>query len=154
MRSRATRVLDAPEASLLDLLDHVLTKGVMANGDVTLGVAGVDLIYLRLSALLCCDRSRDAAIRRGGAGRGGEEAVEDTSPRRSGNRRCDARAARSRPSPVTDAELRQLRRELERRLNRPGQPHRDRAREAGRSARPRGGTPNQRTCRSRSLSSC
>jgi len=25
----------------------------MANGDVTLGVAGIDLIYLRLSALLC-----------------------------------------------------------------------------------------------------
>ncbi len=25
----------------------------MATGDLTLGVAGVDLIYLRLSALLC-----------------------------------------------------------------------------------------------------
>jgi hypothetical protein len=25
----------------------------MLNGDVTLGVAGVDLVYLRLSALLC-----------------------------------------------------------------------------------------------------
>jgi hypothetical protein len=46
-------VLDAPAASLLDLLDHVLNKGVMATGDVSLGVAGVDLIYLRLSALLC-----------------------------------------------------------------------------------------------------
>ena len=32
---------------------HLLNKGVMANGDVTLGVAGIDLIYLRLSALLC-----------------------------------------------------------------------------------------------------
>ena len=46
-------VLDSREASLLDVLDHVLTKGVMATGDVTLGVAGIDLIYLRLSALLC-----------------------------------------------------------------------------------------------------
>ena len=46
-------VLDEPETSLLDLLDHVLNKGVMASGDVTLGVAGVDLIYLRLSSLLC-----------------------------------------------------------------------------------------------------
>jgi hypothetical protein len=35
------------------VLDHVLSKGVMATGDVMLGVAGVDLIYLRLSALLC-----------------------------------------------------------------------------------------------------
>jgi hypothetical protein len=49
----AAQVLDAPESTLLDLLDNLLNKGVMANGDVTLGVAGVDLIYLRLSALLC-----------------------------------------------------------------------------------------------------
>lgn len=49
----ADSVLDAPEASLLDVLDHVLNKGVMATGDVTLGVAGIDLIYVRLSALLC-----------------------------------------------------------------------------------------------------
>jgi len=49
----AEQVLDAPESTLLDLLDNLLNKGVMANGDVTLGVAGVDLIYLRLSALLC-----------------------------------------------------------------------------------------------------
>ncbi len=52
-RTLADAVLDVPEASVLDVLDHVLTKGVMATGDVTLGVAGVDLIYLRLSALLC-----------------------------------------------------------------------------------------------------
>lgn len=49
----ADQVLDAPDASLLDVLDHLLNKGVMLNADVTLGVAGVDLIYLRLSSLLC-----------------------------------------------------------------------------------------------------
>lgn len=47
------QVLDSPDSSLVDLLDHVLNKGVVAAGDVTLGVAGVDLVYLRLSALLC-----------------------------------------------------------------------------------------------------
>jgi hypothetical protein len=47
------RVLDAPESTVLDLLDSLLNKGVVANGDITLGVAGIDLIYLRLSALLC-----------------------------------------------------------------------------------------------------
>ena len=47
------QLLDLPETSLLDLLDRVLSKGVMANGDVTIGVAGVDLIYVRLAALLC-----------------------------------------------------------------------------------------------------
>lgn len=51
--SVATQVLEPPESTLLDLLDNLLNKGVMANGDVTLGVAGIDLIYLRLSALLC-----------------------------------------------------------------------------------------------------
>jgi hypothetical protein len=41
------------------------TKGVVATGDVSLGVAGVDLIYLRLSALLCAaDRVMPAAPRR------------------------------------------------------------------------------------------
>ena len=49
----ADRVLEPPQETLLDLLDHLLDKGVMATGDVTLGVAGIDLIYLRLSALLC-----------------------------------------------------------------------------------------------------
>jgi len=31
----AEQVLDIPEASVLDVLDHVLTKGVLASGDVT-----------------------------------------------------------------------------------------------------------------------
>jgi len=49
----ADHILEPPDSTVLDLLDRLLDKGVMANGDVTLGVAGVDLIYLRLSALLC-----------------------------------------------------------------------------------------------------
>lgn len=49
----AAHVLEPPESTLLDLVDSLLNKGVMANGDVTLGVAGVDLIYLRLSSILC-----------------------------------------------------------------------------------------------------
>ena len=46
-------VLEPPETTLLDVVDKLLNKGVLATGDVTLGVAGVDLIYLRLSAVLC-----------------------------------------------------------------------------------------------------
>ena len=49
----AAHVLEAPESTVLELVDSLLNKGVMANGDVTLGVAGVDLIYLRLSTILC-----------------------------------------------------------------------------------------------------
>jgi hypothetical protein len=51
--SAAAQILDAPDSSMLDLLGRLLNKGVMATGDVTLGVAGVDLIFLRVSALLC-----------------------------------------------------------------------------------------------------
>ncbi len=46
-------ILETPQVSVLDLVDELLNKGVMANADLTLGVAGIDLIYLRLSALLC-----------------------------------------------------------------------------------------------------
>jgi hypothetical protein len=41
------------DASLLDLVDNILTKGVVIDAEVVLGLAGVDLVYLRLSALLC-----------------------------------------------------------------------------------------------------
>jgi hypothetical protein len=52
---------NANEASLLDMLDRLLNKGVVLNGDVVLGVAGVDLVYLRLSGLLCAiDRVQPA----------------------------------------------------------------------------------------------
>lgn len=51
-------------ASLLEILDSLLNKGVMATGDVMLGVAGVDLIYLRLSTLLSAvDRVNQPARR-------------------------------------------------------------------------------------------
>ena len=42
-----------PENSLLDLVDNLLNQGVVIHGEVVLGLAGVDLIYLQLSALLC-----------------------------------------------------------------------------------------------------
>ena len=40
------------QSSLLDVVDHVLNRGVVLNGDVVLGVANVDLIYVKLSVLL------------------------------------------------------------------------------------------------------
>ena len=47
------RVLGDEDASLLDIVDNVLNKGVVLSGDVTLALANVDLVYLRLSLLLC-----------------------------------------------------------------------------------------------------
>jgi len=48
----AVELLGADQ-SLLELVDHLLHQGVVLTGDVVLGLAGVDLIYLKLSALLC-----------------------------------------------------------------------------------------------------
>ena len=47
------RILGDSEASLLDVVDNVLNKGVVLTGDVTIGLAQVDLVYARLSLLLC-----------------------------------------------------------------------------------------------------
>lgn len=49
----AVRVLGDDEATLLDIVDNVLTKGVVLSGDITIGLAHVDLVYARLSVLLC-----------------------------------------------------------------------------------------------------
>jgi len=50
---QAMEILEGADQSLLDVIDHVLNKGVAVSGEAILGVAGVDLVYLRLSALLC-----------------------------------------------------------------------------------------------------
>jgi hypothetical protein len=42
----------AHEVALLELVDRVLNKGVVLSGDITLSVAGVDLVYVGLRVLL------------------------------------------------------------------------------------------------------
>jgi hypothetical protein len=44
--------LTGDDTSLVDLVDSLLGKGVVVDGEVVLGLAGIDLIYLRLAALL------------------------------------------------------------------------------------------------------
>jgi len=59
------------DASLLDVVDSLLNKGVVLNADVILALADVDLVYLRLSALLCAaDRMSDEALRTARPSRG------------------------------------------------------------------------------------
>jgi hypothetical protein len=45
-------VLGTEDASLLDIVDNVLSKGVVLTGDLTIALAQVDLVYARLSLLL------------------------------------------------------------------------------------------------------
>ena len=46
-------LIGTSDVSLLDTVDHLLNQGVVLSGEVMIGLAGIDLIYLRLSALLC-----------------------------------------------------------------------------------------------------
>lgn len=52
-RAAADRVLGGEDATLLDVVDNALTKGVVLTGEVTLALADVDLVHARLSLLLC-----------------------------------------------------------------------------------------------------
>jgi hypothetical protein len=40
------------EASLLDILDHVLNAGVVIHGSLVISLAGVDLVYVGLNVVL------------------------------------------------------------------------------------------------------
>ena len=53
MEPPTTGIFEHADSSLLELVDHVLNKGVVLSGEVTLGLAGIDLIYVRLLALIC-----------------------------------------------------------------------------------------------------
>ena len=43
---------DTEHVSLCEALDRVINKGVVIVGEVTISVANIDLIYLRLQAIL------------------------------------------------------------------------------------------------------
>ncbi|NUR53842.1 MAG: gas vesicle protein [Acidobacteria bacterium] len=52
-RRRIADVVDADEATLLEVLDNLLEKGVVLNAELILALANVDLIYVGLSAVVC-----------------------------------------------------------------------------------------------------
>ena len=52
-RPHIAHIFEQPDSSLVDVIDNLLNRGVVLNADVILSLANVDLVYLRLSALLC-----------------------------------------------------------------------------------------------------
>lgn len=46
-------LVEQADSSLLELIDHVLDRGAVIEGELILGLADVDLVYVRLSALVC-----------------------------------------------------------------------------------------------------
>lgn len=45
------------QIALVDLLDRLLGTGVVLSGDITISIAGVDLVEVRLHALIASVRS-------------------------------------------------------------------------------------------------
>jgi hypothetical protein len=52
-KHEVARIIDDGESTLVDVLDSLLNQGVVLTADLVLALADVDLVYLRLSALLC-----------------------------------------------------------------------------------------------------
>jgi gas vesicle structural protein len=50
--SSSSSSLAQQQVTLIELVDRVLNKGVVLTGDITLSVAGVDLVYVGLRVLL------------------------------------------------------------------------------------------------------
>ena len=58
------------DLTLLDLVDHVLNKGVVLTGEATISVAGIDLIYLGLNVVLASVETIEATLRERDAAEG------------------------------------------------------------------------------------
>lgn len=56
--------LDEIELSLLETLDHVLSRGLVIAGEITISVADIDLIFLGLNVLLTSVETANDVIRR------------------------------------------------------------------------------------------
>jgi hypothetical protein len=56
-RTQAATTTGASAVSLVDLLDRLLGTGVVLAGDVVISLAGVDLVEIRLNALVTTVRA-------------------------------------------------------------------------------------------------
>lgn len=52
MTGEEVEQFQADELSLLETLDHVLDRGLVIAGEITIGVADIDLIFVGLNVLL------------------------------------------------------------------------------------------------------
>jgi hypothetical protein len=53
VRRQVARIIDEGDRTLVDVIDSLLNQGVVLSADLVLALANVDLVYVRLSALLC-----------------------------------------------------------------------------------------------------
>ena len=56
--------VDEIELSLLETLDHVLNRGLVIAGEITISVADIDLIFLGLNVLLSSVETANEVLRK------------------------------------------------------------------------------------------
>jgi hypothetical protein len=61
--SESGEVLEESELSLLETLDHVLNRGLVIAGEITISVADIDLIFVGLNVLLSSVETANEVIR-------------------------------------------------------------------------------------------
>lgn len=61
--SESGEAVDEVELSLLETLDHVLNRGLVIAGEITISVANIDLIFLGLNVLLSSVETANEVIR-------------------------------------------------------------------------------------------
>ena len=60
--------LEEHELSLLETLDHVLNRGLVISGEITIAVADVDLIFVGLNVLVSSVEKANEVLRNRGFG--------------------------------------------------------------------------------------
>jgi hypothetical protein len=56
--------LEESELSLLETLDHVLNRGLVIAGEITISVADIDLVFLGLNVLLSSVETANEVLQR------------------------------------------------------------------------------------------
>jgi hypothetical protein len=62
MNQEYSEAFDNNEISLLETLDHVLNRGLVVSGAITISIADIDLIYLGLNVILASVDTIDRAL--------------------------------------------------------------------------------------------
>ena len=61
--SESGESLEEKELSLLETLDHVLNRGLVIAGEITISVADIDLIFLGLNVMLSSVETAQRVLR-------------------------------------------------------------------------------------------
>ena len=57
-------LLEQSDLSLLETLDHVLNRGLVIAGEITISVADIDLVFLGLNVLLSSVETAQEVLRK------------------------------------------------------------------------------------------